>query len=56
MDSEQTPTRKKKILLVEDDNGLAKVYKTRLEAEGFEVNHVPTVRTRCQKHSNISPT
>lgn len=31
----------KKILLVEDDQGLASVYVTRLEAEGFEVKHVP---------------
>lgn len=31
---------KKKILLVEDDAALANVYKTRLEMEGFEVNHV----------------
>lgn len=28
-----------KILLVEDDEGLASVYKARLEAEGFEVYH-----------------
>lgn len=32
---------KKKILLVEDDEGLASVYITRLEAEGFDVRHVP---------------
>ena len=31
----------KKILLVEDDQGLASVYKTRLQAEGFDVKHVP---------------
>ncbi len=31
---------KKRILLVEDDLGLAKVYITRLEAEGFDVKHV----------------
>ena len=31
---------KKKILLVEDDNTLAGVYESRLEMEGFEVNHV----------------
>ena len=31
--------RKSKILLVEDDIGLATVYKARLEAEGFEVYH-----------------
>ena len=30
---------KPKILLVEDDIGLATVYKARLEAEGFEVFH-----------------
>ncbi len=30
-----------KILLVEDDEGLASVYVARLEAEGFEVKHVP---------------
>ena len=32
---------KKKILLVEDDEGLASVYMTRLEAEGFDIKHVP---------------
>lgn len=31
---------KKKILLVEDDDSLAGVYKTRLEMEGFDVLHV----------------
>lgn len=30
-----------KLLLVEDDEGLATVYKQRLEAEGFTVKHVP---------------
>ena len=29
-----------KILLVEDDEGLAAVYKQRFEAEGFEIKHV----------------
>jgi len=33
------PTTKPKILLVEDDIGLATVYKARLAAEGFEVFH-----------------
>ena len=32
--------KKKKILIVEDDLGLAGVYKTRLLAEGFDVHHV----------------
>lgn len=32
-------TYQAKILLVEDDQGLATVYKQRLEAEGFEVRH-----------------
>ena len=30
----------KRILLVEDDNSLANVYMTRLQAEGFDVRHV----------------
>lgn len=31
----------KKILLVEDDDSLASVYSTRLEAEGFSIKRVP---------------
>ena len=31
----------KKILLVEDDDTLANVYKTRLHAEGFDIRRVP---------------
>ncbi len=34
-------TNQQRILLVEDDQGLASVYTTRLEAEGFSVKHVP---------------
>ncbi len=34
-------TKMKKILLVEDDNALASVYETRLQAEGFSVRRVP---------------
>lgn len=36
------PAKKmKKILLVEDDDSLASVYSTRLEAEGFAIKRVP---------------
>lgn len=31
----------KKVLFVEDDDGLAEVYVTRLDAEGFDVKRVP---------------
>ncbi len=34
-------TKAKKILLVEDDDTLANVYKTRLHAEGFDLKRVP---------------
>lgn len=34
-------TAQHKILLVEDDDGLANVYKMRLETEGFTVRRVP---------------
>jgi len=34
-------SEQKKILLVEDDDGLANVYKMRLETEGFTVKRVP---------------
>ncbi len=33
--------KQKKILLVEDDDALASVYQTRLQAEGFDVKRVP---------------
>ena len=41
MDENNGSNRKKKILLVEDDEGLAQVYITRLDAEGFDVRRVP---------------
>ncbi len=45
MDNTQTPAapprHPKKILLVEDDDSLASVYQTRLEAEGFDLKRVP---------------
>lgn len=38
---EENTTRHRKVLLVEDDEGLAQVYIARLEAESFEVRRVP---------------
>jgi CheY-like chemotaxis protein len=35
------PGSMKKILLVEDDDALASVYQTRLQAEGFDIRRVP---------------
>lgn len=41
-DELKAPANKpKKILLVEDDDGLASIYQTRLQAEGFDVSRVP---------------
>lgn len=40
MDNTNTPTHAKKILLVEDDDALASVYTTRLQAEGFDTRRV----------------
>jgi two-component system phosphate regulon response regulator PhoB len=41
MDLQHGDPTGKKILLVEDDEGLATVYQNRLEAEGFSVRRVP---------------
>ncbi len=40
-DTTFTQASMKKILYVEDDDGLAEVYLTRLDAEGFDVKRVP---------------
>jgi len=40
----QNTDRQRKILLVEDDDNLANVYLTRLQAEGFDVKRVPSQR------------
>lgn len=40
MENTNTPTHAKKILLVEDDDALASVYTTRLQAEGFDTRRV----------------
>ena len=39
--TQPTDNKSKKILFVEDDDALASVYLTRLQAEGFEVKRVP---------------
>lgn len=41
MEPQNTPPKSKKILLVEDDDSLASVYQTRLQAEGFDIRRVP---------------
>ena len=41
MEPQNTPQKSKKILLVEDDDSLASVYQTRLQAEGFDIRRVP---------------
>ncbi len=40
MDTKPTDPNQKRILIVEDDNGLAHVYETRFIAEGFAVRRV----------------
>lgn len=47
--------KQKKILLVEDDQGLASVYVTRLEAEGFTVLHVPNGEDALSKTLEFKP-
>lgn len=37
----QAGNKPKKVLLVEDDDALASVYTTRLQAEGFDIKRVP---------------
>jgi DNA-binding response OmpR family regulator len=45
----------KKILLVEDDGTLASVYKSRLELEGFEVEHVANGELALSKAIDFRP-
>lgn len=45
----------KKILLVEDDGTLASVYKSRLELEGFEVEHVANGELALSKAIEFKP-
>jgi len=45
----------KKILLVEDDDGLANVYKMRLETEGFTVTRVPNGEDALASAVEVKP-
>lgn len=45
----------KKILLVEDDNSLAQVYRARLEMEGFIVEHVENGELALSKVVEMKP-
>lgn len=45
----------KKILVVEDDGTLANVYKSRLELEGFEVEHVANGELALSKAVEFKP-
>ena len=45
----------KKILLVEDDGTLASVYKSRLELEGFQVEHVANGELALSKAIEFKP-
>lgn len=46
---------KKKILLVEDDESLAKVYKSRLDIEGFETSWVPNGEDALTEATKFKP-
>jgi DNA-binding response OmpR family regulator len=58
MDSNQTltsPTAPKRILLVEDDDSLANVYTTRLQAEGFDIRRVANGEDALAAALNYQP-
>ncbi len=44
-----------RILLVEDDLGLARAYRTRLEAEGFDIHHCPNGEEALQQAIEYRP-
>ena len=51
----QAPTHPKRILLVEDDDALANVYLTRLQAEGFDVRRVANGEDALASALNYHP-
>lgn len=55
MEQSATTERKHKILLVEDDEGLAQVYIARLEVENFEVQRVPNGEDALAAAINFRP-
>ncbi|HUD11384.1 MAG TPA: response regulator [Candidatus Saccharimonadia bacterium] len=48
-------TQKARILLVEDDLALAKAYKVRMDAEGFDVRHCPNGEDALQEALDYHP-
>jgi DNA-binding response OmpR family regulator len=50
-----TPTKPKRILLVEDDDALANVYLTRLQAEGLDVRRVANGEEALAAAINYKP-
>lgn len=53
--STSTPALAKRILLVEDDDALAAVYSTRLQAEGFEIRRVSNGEDALAEAVNYNP-
>ena len=54
MDEQNKTATGKKILLVEDDDALANVYTTRLQAEGFDTSRVPNGEDALASATGIS--
>jgi DNA-binding response OmpR family regulator len=54
-DTSSTPPIKKKILLVEDDEALAAVYRSRLELEDFEIYEVNNGEQALQAAKEFKP-
>lgn len=55
MDNTNTNTQQKTILLVEDDDNLANVYETRLQAEGFKIVRVANGEAALQAALDTKP-
>lgn len=56
MDEQTKATTKQyKILLVEDDDALASVYQTRLQAEGFDIRREPNGESALESAKDYKP-